>query len=70
MENCNYEQSEQIGIPASEYNSKETSAKGRYVDVPADHFGYPGEYEESLEKRKKSYKDSEEAALYNNNQVI
>ena len=69
MTNNKHEQCEEIGIPASEYKSKETSTTGRYVDIPADHFGYPGEYEESLAKRQKSYKDSEEAALYNNNEV-
>ena len=65
-----FEQSDGLGVPRAEVTAKVTSPKGRYVDIPVTIAGYPGEYEEGLAKRQKSYKDSEEAAEIENEETF
>ena len=66
----NQEQSKIIGIPESETKVEKTSTVGRYVDIPFENAGYPGKYEAELEERKSDYKESEEAAVIENNNQL
>ena len=65
-----YEQSDMLGVPRSEHGATVTSTKGRYVDIPVETAGYPGKYEEGLEKRQRSYRDSEEASEIENEETF
>ena len=65
-----YEQAESLGIPKEELTATKTSLKGRYVDIPVEHAGYPSEYDKRLEIRKGNYEEAEQAASIENQESI
>lgn len=68
-DNC-YEQADMLGVPRSEHKADKTSMKGRYVDIPVEHFGYPSDYDKRLEIRRGNYEESEAAAVIENNDQV